>query len=1629
MTDFQVEIPGQTETRVNLFLPKGFTAERIEIAKKKLTAWESTPGSDQFSEGTIIPVRLHSDRVDAPITVRVSGHLNQKDHRRVSTTFPRLVDAIQMHAQMTVVVEAPLRTTDLSTRDLYQIDARVGPGIRDAWSFAVDGINPSIDISIDIPVPRLQVEQLVMCGMQQKQVHELKYFMFWKTDEEGLFTAKFNLISGYEVEEILILSQANQEVPFSWNLRTEQDRRKLLIHLSNEMVPGQKLSVSITLRPRSSGNRQTRITIPALKLINGDLLEDKLLITQSANLKPFPHNAPLKKIPLDQIRKWASVWKELSIVYSDPEHQWLCKDISLANRILIKTDTETDKLINPQAIPLPGDAITPPATQGQIKQIFPPRTDWKGVIKAIWHRPGSRNPKIQIEYKRQTEQGQPFPSELEFPDEITLDSVIINGQSFVLESTGRHFQLPDSEGAIESLIVTYSTTTLDSLPLPAIPFPVSYDQILLCLPSGKAPRADNSILFWQKLQKNYYARLEVDPAFVDNLFVGASFRTPQTVLDSLISDYVFLHNYTLFEAHPNDHRIGDRIQLAIGPGSGSIPWYFLFWAFTAVLSFSLFVNVLVQHAHLGWIVLAVLFSAVSVLYDQYNLRLMLFPVTAALFLAAQLPGQLLNQFIGRQKTEQDRLSKPGGTLRHLLGTSCGILLMLLWLHASVSNAQSDPETASTVRTPKPDLLIPVKTALLTEKFRGLQPAQYPDIIYLSESVAKKIKELESTSRELNEILFHRVNYDALWTEQGVLRVHCRFEIIDTRAEDRNSFILPLTSIDSLPELKAIVNGRSASITPLPDGSGLEIPLPDREGDEKNDQRIRRYQIELDVIPQNRILENGIRFTLGIPPVAQCQMAFQFPEKFKARLFPSSQKMIELLSGRGNGRTYYVGAIRQMELVLDTANDINPGGKQKPYDSFQTSMFAEISPSFLSLRLQMKVEFPENGQRTVKWQLPRGMAVRSVHALSHIEYRLEPLSSQRRSLALKFPDTKTNKQTVVVDLIMPFDSDGTESATAPIDVQLPSLVYKSNEADFEQQWQIALQSPPGYELSDVDFPSINTSRITPAVFNQNWFGKKNISNDALCFRLEKPERFKVKLRKRQKELTVIADQRVSVQFDQVHLSSRYQIDVIDEPLWTMTIEKPIDWELISLQVESRNTILPIRVMKQKKRILVAFAERIDDACFIKADWRMPLEKKMTTGKSPIRLKITPPRIPQTLYYRENLKTISESSNYRWLVEAIHEQKTAASPSPSASPATQLTAETAATTEAAADDPLGKESVEIDADDISEMPAIFIRKSETEKTTPLQEKSQASPDQNAEPKTERQKKKNPTNSTQPLQIEMDHTVWQEKKNWSGETLILIPISELEKHLQNKQTVQISIPKQTRIVRLLHHEALTIDAAEKEEAQKKVIVHLNTEVENRNSTDRFALIMIQWTRPRVASWETVSSLPLPNSSQRTSVSWRLIDSRPRDRTLSRTKQAWKTYLLILSELGQSDINRPVSPVSLPGQTPSLFKQILTQLPEQRERKVISALGKLPELSWNYPLPFKLTRVAETGRSNSPLEKLEIPSNGNLLRYAILLLLTFWSWGMWQINRARQSRVKKRDLGFASFLLIGLLATLVIY
>ncbi len=1585
VTDFQIEIPGRKEAQVRIFLPDGFKTEQIEIQQEKVSLWKTIASGDDNSKGVIIPVSVRTDQPQAPVSIRLSGELERFSNHQLTCTFPKITGAVQAETQVTLSVESPLHTTELSTKSLQQIDARVGPGVRDTWTYTATGIDPGISISVAVPTPRLQADQLILCTKQEHKITELKHLMFWTTNDEGFFTGKFRLLPGYEIREVLVFSDLQTQVPSNWNIRTEKDREFFLLHLPNQLVPGQKLAVSVTLRPKSSGKQQTRISLPALQLLNGDIEENLLLAFPEASLKYFPANAVLKSVPFSQLKKWSAFWGKLAMASEESDRSaWIFKDISAANRIIIKPDSQTDKQKSDQVAPLSFEKQTPAVSRWLMVQDFPKRTDWACRIKAILHQNNSNLLQVQVEYIKQNEQGRDFVDHLSFSDDITLHSITINGHCYSLEKSGTNFSIPDIKNKIESVIISYSTGSLDYLPLPATGLQVTYDQFLLCLPQHLLPSPDNNILLWQKLSEFHPADTEVDPAFAENHNIASLSDRSTSPFDSLFAEYRDQLGYRLYEAHFASQLSSGNLSLDIR--STLIPWFFLFWMFLTILVLCLFLNILFQNSHQLWLLLSILFSISAVMLDDRDLIFFLFPATAALFVAAQLPGSFLKWLINKTYPTEGYISRRSGSLRYLLTGTHGLLLISFWLNTQAMYGQPIQKNDPVASKQRTDLLIPVKPSLLTEKFQGLQPADYPEIIYLSEKFAGQLKEMESRRTELNEILFRSARYDVVWSEQGIMQVHCQFRMIDSRKKQSNSFRLPLSGIESLPTLKATVDGQSASINPLPDGSGLEIPLPEKKTAEKQRNQLREYLVELDVIPQSRALLQGTEFTLGIPPIAQCQMSFQFPGKFNARLVRSPQDVFELTSRENNKNiVYQVGAISQLNLILDTAagrNEIRRAGK---FEQIQTSLLAHLTPQYLSLRLHTNVKFVANSDRTIKWKLPPRMAVRSVHALANVEYHLNLLPEEQSLLELKIPDSSTSEHTILVDLILPLEPDKLSK-----EIPLPDLIEKLSDLQSEPQWQIALQAGPGFELYDVEFPSIITSRITPAVFNQNWPEQKSLSQYALCYRLQKPSRFKVKLHEQESELTVIAEHQFYSEITHLHLHSQYQVDVIGTPLWSVTCDNPIGWELDSVQMSSEETLIPVRVMKQNGKITIAFAERIDDACLIDVRWKLFLKK--VSGN----LKVTPPRIPQTLYYRENLKAPSSNSDSQWLLSSENSVK----------------ADTSAAPLVSAQD--GTETLEIDADDPGEMPEIQLQQRMIKR--PLQSMGNESVPAESQIKSDEQEPSPEENEN--LQVEIDHTLWREQNNWLGETLIMIPLVRVN----HSSSLDFQIPANSRILSLSHHQRFIIKVAD-----NVLSVRLNKSKQEHASHIDFGLILIQWMQPHTFSWTAMDSLLLPGATTVNSVSWRVIDYHSKKRSLLETKQSWKTYLLMLSEL-ESDALPLENSGSQLVKPDTLFQQVLQQIPQQQEGKIFSALQKLPRQSWNQPLQHKMIPVIESGRSASSLRQISIASENHFIRYAIWAFTFFWGWGMWQTNHARQTVIRRRHLALCSFLLIGLIAVLMI-
>ena len=1604
ITNIQAELPSVKEETLQLFLPKGYHIERIEIEQESLSNWNSSPVIHEQTPGILIPLAVRNVSSSLPVNILLSGKLEHFENHRLTTQFPQIINAIQGNTQVTVAVESPLLTAMLNTQSLHQIDASLGPGTRDTWTYIATGINPILDISVTSPSPQLQADQVVFFSGHHQTNNEVKHFMLWSTNDEDFFTAKFRLLPGYQVQDVTAMSDSQSIVPTTWNIRTEQDQDYLYLHLPNQLVPEQLLAVSITLQSKSTGRQKTRISLPAIQLINGHIDNNLILIPKNTSIKTAIAKTALNDVPDSQLQKWSIYWDEFRIDSPDLWLQtWALKECSPDAKILIvpapKTDIdigESEVLSVPSIESLPTTGKKPFNNKLGPKHHSSASPNWNCKIKAIAHQGSVTNSRVQIEYNKASINNQLFPERLKFSSEILLHSVSINNHSYAFEEQGSQFTLPVVNSPIKSITIDYSYPSDNFILLPTNDISASYDQLLLCLPQGCVPEPTESILLWQRLYASSPPGPSVPQAFPDSHSV--------TSMDRLFKNYRLQHGYSLFEAQPSLPQSTGNIQLTLS--STVIPWLMLFVLFLTILLTCLCLSYFYPFSKHLWFSLSLVACITVFFVTDRDLLQILFPMTVAFFVSAQLPGFVIKRIIQKVRLPEDQSRKHTGSLRYLLTGFHGLLIITLWLNAQPLSGQDAQIIKDQNAQINGNILIPITPSLLTPQFKGLDPAAYPQIIYISEKYAQSLREFEIRNNNQNDILFHSARYDAVW-EKGVMHIRCLFRIIDTRNIPNAAFVLPITGIKSFPTLKAMVNGQLTDITPLPDDSGLEISLTGNLLPPENNEsppliqqanlNVQEYLVELEIIPQHKVHPHGTVFSLGIPPAAHSQVTCQVPEDINAELIRPSQDSIEF-TPLDNEETvaYQIGPINQLNLLIKPESAQKVNRNTKNIEQIQTSILAQIYPQYTKMELHAKIRFVTNTERIIAWRLPPEMVVRSAHASSSIDYHVKSLPNNESILEISFSDSNTEEHTIQVDLITP-----TASIIPRIEFSIPDLLDTLFEVATDHQLQIAIQADAGFELSQIQFPSIATSRITPAAFLQNWPEQEILTRQAHCFRLNKSGRISADLNLQESELSVIARHQYQKRSNQILIQSEYETDIIGGARWSVAFDAPVNWDIRSLKLTSRKTVIPTRVMKQSNSFVIAFASSIEEDFKLDINWRY-------LGKvNPNNTTITPPRILHTLYYRENLTPPPATSLNLWLLGHDDIPKSAT------------------TTEQLLPIQEWAESLFFETDHQSNLPVILLQARVTEQAAVIQTPEPDSLQTSDSSIQTKAPNINDSDKIVNLDLIVDHTVWREKKNWLGETLVLLPNSPQNQSKQLWESLHIQIPDQTQILDISHHQYLSSQMTGNK-------LSITSKQAPANSPET-AFIVIQWKTPRKLSWTGLQTLFLPSTTESSAVSWRLIDRQSNDKASPISIESWRHYFQLLSKLNtgkEAPIANPALrfpeqsfPISAKNM-PNLFQQVLGSIPVQHQQRFLTAQNKMSMYSWNQPTQTKITSTIDSGRQSGTLDRIVIPVEHQMIRYVILLLAIFWGWGTWQTNYAKNPKVRNRHLRFCSILIVGLMA-----
>ena len=1288
------------------------------------------------------------------------------------------------------------------------------------------------------------------------------------------------------------------------------------------------------------------------------------------------------------------------------------------------------------------------------------------------------------------------PRQLTFPTPVRLHSMIVNGQTFPIEREVTQVRIPKLTEPARQLELHYSCprptaaeASAESLVFPVWEMPTRTARLTLALPESRQPQPREPVLHWQAVTADYLTASSLprpeqisqqtaavlEGTLTENRAAIQTAELPDAAsetLQKLISE----QNYRLYVGLMVDQPLTD-IQLATVPrvqGSG-LAFGIGLLAVVCLLA----VGHVWQLTARSWLPLAGA-GVLLVLVSPAWMTVWLTPLAVALVICVHL-GEAVSRKLTRLTAPGNAERGPDSSQPELTGvmfpgtTTVVTLLLagLLTLAARPLAAQISPQDSISPRKApteetKYNILIPVKTEQLKNGFQGLAVEQFPDVVYVTADLSQRLQQKAAAGHSLDQFLYHAADYTGSWNAQGQLQWKCRYEVIDPTGDPlQNRLVLPLRNIAALAALKAVVNGESVNITPLSDGSGLEIPLPVEallnptsedssavaEGQtfDLATKSFRRYEIELEVIPARDQVVRGTRSLLQIPPVMQTRLKLQPPENAeRLLLLRGSESLPMAMPERDQETRLSVGNLASLSVVLSDQEDMSMPEPPTGLRSVQADVLCSLYPGYAEVQLNLQAVFSPLSVRQLHWHLPTGVHLRSVHGA---QVNLLPTPADQHfatAFRLTWSPEGTGTSTAHLNLIIPL-----AETSAPLELLLPELLEAELLSDPDYKWQVAIQPRGAAELGNVEFPETSSSRIVREDFLLGWPSPEHVQPEAEFFRVRRPQKLRSVWKPIATRLRMDVEHQFQVEAKTLELRSQYVGRLSGQPQWTFPLLASDFWELVKMKATVDGREVPVRYLQTAQGIEFSLAEAVTGQLEVVIRWRAG------KGKIKPKMTVTPPRMKETVLTRERLLLIgTEAPQWKLLTAATptlpSQELTTTGTEPDIDLSTELTDPLPAVSLQRLPRPVGQElpdasglplplprqTAQISSEDaarsqpvsanglVLSAPSVATSENLTVPvTTPAVTIVEETSGGAAAP---RERGELRASSVPPTLMQIDHAIWpgQNGQPHVGETLIEW---EARATPAGQELFVVNLPAGLRVLQVR-----SLDPVDVETTAERLRIRAVGETSPPQRPT--GLLLLRWTQGSSLTYASWQSIPLPDTSLAEKTVMRVFGAavEPADWSTERFR-SWKRYLGVLVRAGgtaaqaayfsaeattpdglrsRAELERGTFPTDRWAGWPAATQWYLEALPEpQREALLISRNGLADQL-WLTPGPAmfqSLTATADSPGENAapPLTHVRLFAWTPLLRGLLLLCGLAWGICLWlETTPAEEASAPQRRL-----------------
>lgn len=997
-----------------------------------------------------------------PVTVSCLARLTAEQNWTIPEI--RVANAVETDYRIALRLPSPEEFADIRLNGYRQIDITTHPTDGETRLFRRLQPGGRVTIVRAAESDEYVCESLSLVRLVSERLHcetELR----WTGRQGQVFTANCRIPEGWEVVNIRLPSDLEQETPFDWDLATSGAAAGLLTVHFREPLETSLTRRLIVISKRTVPFLQQELLLPVFAATEPVDTEAWVVVESSAqNRATFIDTSGLDTFEFNKIpREWdvERKWRDERYSSENPPVVLRVRDRAAAARVSFQK----------QEVPRTEESPQPATPIETIRATAPLKVERLDLEAALSYADGGFDRYVATYQLRGWKPEQTFRWRLN--ESAMVTNVLVDNMTVATQRNGADYVLaaPSAAmiaGAREDAIVEIQyrvpaesrhAVTRRELILPTVNDPKAEFQLTVALPERIQLRQQAEGVSFREFNESRQRRL-------------ALLGPLAGMIENLAGDERQVPEREQRRWTTSADGIPERIVLVLGEShqSGALCWTLTLA--TAILGCAFRQRV----GAFAWLLLAGLALAGTLSVALAPLMWVEFPgsVVAGVVVATLIPRSL----IAGGNAELPSQIVPQGSTQSFAQFGVMLLACSVLTRQDATSAQEAPPAAAGVSAPAAPGRPVTETVLVPLDEYG-RPSGRDPVVYISAKLAEHLARVTLPEQldRVPDYLLSGAAYDVEISDEQTVAVRARLEVVVLADRAEVDVRIPLSPVSLAGDEACRVNGQVRPTLNLPSGGGLLLSVPgaaapvepaaEASSPPLDTNRFApvgtkhiTHSVELSFYVPVEETDRSRTAGWGVPRLPASRLSLTASPRAagpRVTIFtPTWERSVEL-SDRDPSATLACGA--SGSIGLQWPRHMNTATASPPVEA-TASLLADLDPRFIVLRYHVEYRIPSGSLSSLEWSVPAHATLESIQAPHLLGYALGPAADRVRHLTIEFSRPQKNSLTVTAAFIVPrqTDSDVIQVPVEPINQFDPN----AERVRLASQ-QLALRSGSDYEF--------------------------------------------------------------------------------------------------------------------------------------------------------------------------------------------------------------------------------------------------------------------------------------------------------------------------------------------------------------------------------------------------------------------------------------------------------------------------------------------------------------------------------------------------------------------------------------